>query len=380
MNGEGSGATMRIAHLTSAHPRYDTRIFIKQCRSLAAAGHRVNLIVADGKGDEMCSGVAIFDVGRPQNRLARMMCTTRRVLAKARALDADVYHLHDPELLPAALVLKIHGKCVIFDAHEDVPLQILGKEYLPPFTRQAVSSSFSALERLACSRLDAVITATPAIRDKFSRIGVEARVVANFPLLEEFVPVGKDETCAAEICYVGSISRIRGIFEVIEAIGLCVTDVRLNLVGALEDKDFKAQLAELPGWKRVKTYGLLSRPEVGRVFARSIAGIVTFLPLPNHIAAQPNKMFEYMSAGLAVIASDFPTWREIVEGAESGICVDPTEPRAIASAIDLIVANREVARRMGINGHRAVRERYSWRQQERELLGIYDGLGNNRGA
>jgi hypothetical protein len=112
---------MRIAHLTSAHPRDDIRIFLKECRSLAVRGHEVVLVVADGFGDEFRDGVMIADVGRSKGRLDRMVNTTRRVLRKALDLKADIYHLHDPELLPIGLALKSRGKKVVFDAHEDVP-------------------------------------------------------------------------------------------------------------------------------------------------------------------------------------------------------------------------------------------------------------------
>ena len=144
-----------IVHLTSAHPRYDTRIFIKQCRSLNVRGHEVTLVVADGLGEEFVDGVRIVDVGRPSGRLERIVRTTRRVLRTALALDADVYQLHDPELLPAGLGLKRHGKRVVFDSHEDVPAQLLAKPYLGSVARHALSgaihdvTSWSVLLRLA---------------------------------------------------------------------------------------------------------------------------------------------------------------------------------------------------------------------------------------
>jgi len=366
-----------VAHLTSAHARNDTRIFLKQCRGLASNGYDVSLIVADGSGDEVVDGVTVLDVGAASGRLSRMFGASRRVYRKAVELNADIYHLHDPELIPFGLRLRRTGRTVIYDAHEDVPKQMLGKPYLGPRRLQALARAYASFERYAARRLDGIVAATPAIGDKFSRLNEHTAVVNNYPLIDELYTNDSWNRKNDTVCYVGGISAARGIREMVAAMDNVSSPARLLLAGMFFGPDLESEVESIPGWARTNALGFVGRDRLRSVLDESVAGLVTLHPTPNHLESHPIKMFEYMAAGIPVIASDFPLWRSIIEGAECGYCVDPLDPAAIAECIDRLVTDKDEARRLGENGRRAIIERYNWANEEKALLEFYASVSRD---
>ena len=160
----------------------------------------------------------------------------------------------------------------------------------------------------------------------------------------------------------------------VDALELLSVEVILQLVGSFKDLNLRERVKRKSGWKKVRERGVLERRGVGEILATSTAGLVLFLPAPNHVDSQPNKMFEYMSAGVPVIASNFPLWREIIEKNKCGLCVDPTDPKEIAGAITHFVNNPNVAKEMGKNGQRAIEKKYNWKVEEAKLLSLYENL------
>ena len=371
----------RAVHLTSVHQRNDTRIFHKQCVSLARNGWDTTLVVADNHGSDRVANVAILDVGSARNRVERMRVVRRRMLRTALQLEADVYQLHDPELLPVGLRLTRSGKRVVFDFHEDVPREIMGKDYLPRRLRPVVSQAYEAYERWSSRRFAGLIAATPTIDRRLRRFHSDVEAIFNYPLLDEVI--SESELARAitertkgrepvEICYVGGISRVRGVNEMVTAIGLVRADAVLRLAGEIVPGTDTEELRRSPGWQRTEVLGFLGRDGVKETMRRSSVGLVTLLPDPNFETALPVKLFEYMSAGIPVIASDFPVWKAIVEEAQCGMCVDPSKPSDIAKAIDYLIENQDVAREMGLNGRRTVKERFNWSFEEKKLLRLYE--------
>jgi glycosyltransferase involved in cell wall biosynthesis len=390
-----------VVHLTTVHPRDDIRIFRKECVSLAQAGYEVVQVVGDGLGDTVVQGVRIVDIGpRPPGRLARMRQQPAKALAAVRALRPALVHLHDPELLPVGAKLAREGLTVVYDAHEDVPRQLLTKQWIPAWARRPLSAAFEVYENRRVRQLAAVVGATPHITQRFAAVAGRSVNVSNFPFLDELAPdaaTSSTGTHAAHhlregpladaglatppgfpprenaVCYVGGIFLTRGAFSMVRAL-THLPGVRLILCGRFEDAATEAALRAEPGWAQVDYLGVLGREGVRDVMARSRAGLVTLLPLPSYLDSLPIKMFEYMSASLPVIASDFPLWRDIVQRHACGLCVDPDDPAAIARAIRQVLDDPAAAQAMGRAGREAVHAHYHWPRAEAELLALYRSL------
>lgn len=364
----------KVCHITSVHKSNDVRILLKECFTLANAGYDVSFIVPNCK-DEIRNNVKIINVkSNVQTKLGRMIKTVWRVYKKALMVNADIYHCHDPELLRIALKLKRKGKKVIYDVHEDVPRQILEKYYLRKPFRKIIATLFEMFENFAVSKLDFIITATPFIRNRFLKINNSTIDINNFPLLHEITEITDWGNKNNEVCYVGGLTKIRGITEIVKAMEH-VNNVKLNLAGVYAPGSYHEELMQLDGWNKINECGLVNRKRITEIMGKSIAGIVTFLPIPNHTDSQPNKMFEYMSAGIPVIASNFPLWREIIEGNDCGICVDPLNPKEIADAINYLIQHDEIAKKMGENGRKAVEKKYNWSIEEEKLIKVYQKMG-----
>ncbi len=370
---------VRIAHLTTAHPRFDVRIFHKECRSLANHGYQVDLYVADGQGNAQRDGVSIIDMGRSSGRVNRMLGKTWAVWNAVRKTDARIIHIHDPELLPIALALRCMGRQVIYDAHEDVPRQILSKPWIKPWIRHSIAWPFERLENFVARRCAVVVGATPHIAERYAAQGIRSIDVNNYPIPGELgdpggMPdPGEDTAAPRTVCYIGGITRMRGAVEMLQALGKA--NARMILAGPMESDELQAELAAMPAWSRVDYRGVLDRAAIRAVLHESQLGLVLLHPVPNYLDALPVKMFEYMAAGLPVLASDFPLWRGILDASGAGTCVDPLDTDRIAQAIDKMLDLPDADRQRMRNACRAaVRDSYSWKNEEAKLVSAYAAI------
>ena len=364
---------MHICHITTVHPRADTRIFLKYCKTYARDFGECSLIVADGNGEDHDGSVKIYDIGKSKSPLLRILFGSYRALKQALAIKCDVYHLHDPELIFVGLVLRVFNMTVVMDIHEDAPAQMKDKHYLNPFLRFVLSLSLSVLEKLSFPFFSGLVGATPHLRFLYQKYNGNVLGIYNYVLLSELANDRNKcvEALPNKVCFVGGIEEKRGILNLVDALPYVDGGIELILGGNIPDKDFKVMLEKSKGWEFVDFRGYLSREDMNSVFEECLIGVVPFLPAENHINSLPNKIFEYMGGGLPVLGSDFVYWKKLIEDNGVGCCVDTRDSSQIAEIINRMFKDRASLKKMGATGANLVRNKYNWESQMDSLQTFY---------
>ena len=353
-----------IVHLSTAHSERDNRIYRKECVALQEAGMSVTYVVAGAPGSQNTS--THYYLPRRAGRLGRMLRGPIDAWIALRNVQPKVLHVHDPELIPLAILWsRKNGRAAIYDAHEDLPKQVMGKPYLPSWSRRIVAASARRLESSADRHLHGIVAATPSIARNFRN--ERTVLVQNFPWLREYVePTVAREANRNTACYVGSVSHERGWRQMVDAVLSTSSTFTLTVAGPLTSA-VVADLEHVPD-DRVKYLGNLSADDVPALIADSAVGIVVLQPLPNYLESQPTKLFEYMASARPFVASDFPAWREMFGRYDCGIFVDPASPAAIAAALDRLAGDGTLAASLGANGRRALIENFTFEQQAAGLV------------
>lgn len=366
----------KICHISSVHKLNDVRIFHKQCVSLAAAGYDVILIACDAN-IEPNNGVTLLKLKGKGNRLFRILFGNYYVYRLAKAQEADIYHFHDPELLPYGFFLKLMTKAkVVYDSHECYPDFFLQKEWIHFKFRKLLSRLVKVFEDYVVNRIDLVVAATPHISKRFASLKTHVVTINNYPLKNEFSFYGKMEDGKEKdgFCYVGTINELRGIIYLLDALDYIPKGIEFYLAGTFTDSISENKAKNHKNWNRVKFMGQVGRSGIYEIFKKSFAGIVTLLPAPNHIFSQPVKLYEYMAWGLPVICSDFEEWKKIVQSEKCGLSVNPTSAYDIGFAINYLFAESKIRKRMSENGVRLIRTKYAWEFEAAKLLSAYEDI------
>lgn len=368
---------IRVCHMTSAHNQTDIRIFEKECISLASNGYEVHLIAP---GETVKKGnVLIHGIGnRPDKRWKRMLLSTRKVYKTANGIDADIYHFHDPELIPVGLKLIKQGKRVIFDSHENILDQFSEKEYIPIAFRKALSRFFIFYIEYACKKFSAIISVDPDICKKYKKLNRQTFMVANYPKFEN---IEKREVSKLYLCFAGGISKQWNhdiIINALEKLG----DITYILCGNA-DEEYLSYLKTLPGWRKVDYRREIPHREVLSLLSGAVAGVALCSYSKNTNGRKGTlgntKLFEIMMCGIPVISTDFYSWKQIIEKNECGYCINPKDAEQLKNIIQDIIAAPQKAVRFGERGKNLVLEKYNWEIEEKKLLKIYSQIQINVG-
>lgn len=362
---------MKIVQLTSVHPHTDVRIFTKECISLASYGLDVVLVVP-GTKDHIESGVRILGVPKLTSRLGRMIITTFRVYRRAYGERGDIYHFHDPELIPIGILLRLLGCKVIYDVHEDLPRQLMIKPWIPWWLRKSLSVLIEWIEYLSAYFFNGIAAATPVIAARFQKH--KTVIIQNFPEKYSFISVNETPYSdrRPDFVYIGGITSARGIHEMIEGISLAkMQESKLVLAGLFESDLLRNEVLSGEAGEYIEYLGWQNRDAVISLLGRVKVGLVLLHPSENYQNAYPVKMFEYMAAGLPIIASNFPLWHKIISQSGCGIVVDPLNTHAIAAAMRWMIENCEEAQMMGTRGKLAIDTMFNWETESKKLIALY---------
>lgn len=356
--------------MTTVHRYNDNRVFYKECFFLSNNGYEISLLVA-GENSRLENGINIIGFEKEKSRIKRYFKTSfLDVIKFALKEQADLYHFHDPELIFAGLYLKLKGKKVIYDIHENNPASILSKPYIKSnLFKKLISSLFNTVEQVSVKFFDALVTARPDITKQFKHKNIIT--LRNFPILpkEEDIKEIEIKKTKPSVIFVGGMSNIRGTNQLIDAFEK-LDEYELWLLGPITDKSIQKRIDK--GCKNVKYLGFVNAKEIFSYINLADIGIVTFLPVPNHITTLATKPFEYMACGKPMIMSDFEYWRETFK--ESSLYVNPSNPDSIAKSIKELIDDKNRMQKMSMLNKKLIQTEYNWEKEVEKLFSLYDKL------
>ena len=356
-----------LVMLTTVHRATDDRIFHREAKTLVEAGMSVCVMGPHDKSG-LIDGVWVDALPVRSSRRQRFALGWV-VLERCLRTNAKLFLFHDPELFGVGLILRLLGRHVIYDCHENLDLQVLQKTWIPEWARKSTAATVRITEWLLSRALSGVIAASPSMLSRFPR--KRTTLVRNFPTAEamERLAGGLSIDRRAEIViYAGGLSRIRGIKELVEAFrGPELRHAELWLVGAFDDENFREEIVNaLP--PNAKWLGWREHTEVLKLYPQVKVGAVLLYPTPSHRGALPVKLFEYFAAGLPVVASNYPEMVSLV--GPCGLCVDPKSVQEVREALVTLLSGQTKTWEMSTLARERAVNSMSWPREAERLISL----------
>jgi glycosyltransferase involved in cell wall biosynthesis len=366
------GESPLVVHLTTVHHAQDPRITYRQLPTLSAAGCRV-LLVASGRPADLPTHVSTVRLPPTETRLQRipLQWTAYRT---ARAQAADLYHIHDPELIPVAYLLRrATGAAIIYDMHENY------RSKGPVWGRV-----LRGLERWALRWVDHVVLAEESYQSIVDPAPVGATCILNYhkPWTDERPAPDLGEEGPTRLLYTGTVSRARGLDTMLRVVAGAGRDpgLRLRLVGVcnraheraaaeatIRDNDLGETVTRV-GWD-----AYVPPTDMPPHYRWADVGLALFEPHPNFAGSMPTKFYEYMHHGLPIIAADVPLWRRFLRAHDCGVVVPPGDAEAVRDVLSRWRADPARYRALARNA-RAAAPKYRWKPMGDRLVRLYREL------
>ena len=385
MNRQQKNQTIKVLHIGKGHSIFDSRIFQKECVSLATEGYAVSYLTSDAiltfEGEK--NGVYLRTLSGVKNpyrvkqffsHLRQKRKIKKRYLKEVLAEEPDIVHIHEQYLGFLVKKLKKHPIRVIYDIHEDNAGN--AGTYYRKYGSLVSFCMFrlnKRLERSIVKAADGVITATDHIAELLMQDLKKKKweVIYNYPILEGDPVLPAKDMDSNYICYTGTMGYTRKLESTFEALAWLKKDIKILMIGNIAPW-YREKLEAI--YPNVKFCGYLSKDEIRAIHRGAFAGMCVLANIPNLYYGLPIKMFEYMRDGIPVIASYFPIWRSIIEKSHCGICVPDDDVQAIGEAIDYLYTHQDIGKKMGEAGRKSAIVNYNWKQEEKKLYRFYHAM------
>lgn len=374
---------MRVCHFSSVHHIWDTRVFYRECVSLATR-HQVTLIAIGEKSGNI-NGVKVIAIPKPKSFLKRFTLSAFHVFKEALYADAQLYHIHDAEMIPYGIVLALSGKKVIYDIHENTYHDILLKPWVKPYLKNAAAKAYNLLLKIAKQFFHfIVVVAHPRFLPAFFVKEEACTIVQNFADTRQLMPyrmLNRELLPTNEIFYIGMIRDMYyEVDELLHALYLLKKNglqIKLHLIGYFGAKANQG-FAHLSFWEEIKEqvhlYGRLEMADAYEISKQCKIGICLKDQPPEMLVSHERKLFEYMAIGLPSIFTNTHIYQELNTETDIGINVDLTSSEAIASAISLMLSQGFGLNQKALNAVNASDTKYNWHADLEKLFKCYEGL------
>ena len=374
---------LKVCHFASVHTTTDTRVFHRECTSLAKFFDVTFIGIGNKSG--LMNNVNVIAVPKPSNRIYRLLFTTWKVFFLAWKQHADIYHIHDAELIPFAFLFALRGKKVIYDIHENTYEDIMRKPWILDSFRWVLGLLFKTLEWLSAQSMYTILViAKPEFAKKFiTRKRVIIQNFADFEQFNSYRITQRQAIVANNLFYIGTVyDYYYDLIPIIKALHILKQQgkiIHFHCVG-YKGRYVDTVLSKLPEYEELKEqlhfYGYLNTTEGYEISKTCKVGLCLKNQPEEILLSHERKFFEYMAAGLPVLACNYHIYKEIIDTHQIGKYVTIDDAKAISAALDELFFTTQKLDMYAANGVDAAELTFNWHAEETKLVDLYNNMAN----